>query len=235
MMFTANNPAELAAELAALDIDVPPRSEGRQSHHVERYCIAHLLATLPAERISFPLTLAHRDKPDFLLTMSGIAIGIEHTEAVPTSVARSQAMREQGLGADVYFTPHAKPGEQRKTAKEIRDEIEADVPGEGWVGDAPEREWAEAIAHYVRDKLPKAMDVGFERYAFNWLIVYDNWPLPAVKYSVAASYLAPLLVDMSAFSVFDAIFIHDESFMCQLSEKGEVVRGLIRPALSLSG
>ncbi|KIL05685.1 hypothetical protein QX25_06690 [Stutzerimonas stutzeri] len=98
IILQAGTLAELRTKLAELDIDVPARSEGRRNHHAERYCIAHLLATLPAERLSFPLTLVHSDKPDFVLTMSGTEVGIEHTEAVPENVARANFLREKGLG-----------------------------------------------------------------------------------------------------------------------------------------
>lgn len=211
--------AELKARLAELDIEVPARSEGRKPCHVEWYGIAHLLATLPAERLSFPLTLTHRDKPDFLLAMSdGDDVGIEHTEALPENVARAQFLRGKGLGPDVYFIPHVTPGEPRKTAAELKREIEADAPGGAWVGDSPEREWAAAIAHYVKEKLPKATADGFVRYRANWLIVYDNWPLPAISYAKAATYLAPLLMEMGAFSVFDAIFVQDDSYICEFRD-----------------
>lgn len=215
IILRADNAAELRGRLAELDIDVPARSQGRRNHHVERYCIAHLLATLPVDQFSFPLILAHSDKPDFLLTMAGAEVGIEHTEAVPENVARANFLRERGLGPDVYFTPHATPGEPRKTADELRREIEADEPGPAWCGDSPEREWAAAMAHHVREKIPKATADGFARLPINWLIVYDNWPLPTIAYPKAASHLEPLLAEMGAFSVFDAIFVHDDSHMCE--------------------
>lgn len=186
IILRANTPAELKSRLAGLDIDVPARSEGRRNHHAERYCIAHLLATLPIERLSFPLALTHSDKPDFLLAMPDGDVGIEHTEAVPENVARAEFLREKGLGPDVYFTPHVVPGESRKTAAELRSEIEANAPGTGWVGDSPQRQWATAMAHCIKEKLPKATADGFVRYPANWLIVYDNWLLPAVNYAKAA-------------------------------------------------
>lgn len=227
----ANTPTELRARLAELDIDVPPRSEGRTNHHAERYCIAHLLAMLPIERLSFPLTLTHTDKPDFVLAMADGDVGIEHTEAVPENVARADFLRaKQGLGLDIYFTPHAMPGEPRKTAAQLRGEIEADAPGCGWEGDAPEREWAAAMAHYVKEKMPKAAANGFVRYRTNWLIVYDNWPLPAVNYATAGGYLAPILRDMGSFSVFDVIFVHNDSKMCEFRD-GPVSHALMKPGL----
>ena len=217
IILQANTPAELKSRLAELDIDVPARSDGRRNHHAERYCIAHLLATLPIERFSFPLTLTHSDKPDFLLATPDGDVGIEHTEAVPENIARAELLREKGLGPDVYFTPHVMPGEPRKTAAKLRSEIEANVPGKGWGGNSPLRKWAMAMAYCIEKKLPKAMADGFVRYPANWLIVYDNWP-PRVSYAKAASYLAPLLVDMDAFSVFNVIFVHDDSEMCEFGE-----------------
>lgn len=100
IILRADTPAELRVGLAELDIDVPPRSEGRRNYHAERYCIAHVLATLPFDRLSFPLTLTHSDKPNFLLAMPGADVGIEHTEAVPENIARADFLRQrEGLGA----------------------------------------------------------------------------------------------------------------------------------------
>ena len=229
IILQSNTPSELKARLAELDIAVPPRSEGRRNHHAERYCIAHLLATLPINRLSFPLTLTHADRPDFVLDMPGGNVGIEHTKAVPENVAHADCLRErEGLGPDVYFTPHAMPGEPPKTAVQLRSEIMADAPGCGWDGDSPEREWASAMAHYVREKIPKATADGFVRYPLNWLIVYDNWPLPAVDYTKAAAYLMPLLGEMGAFSVFDAVFVHDDSRLCEFCAD-PIIHALVRP------
>lgn len=224
----AETSTELADRLAGLDIEVPARSEGRRNPQAERYSIVHLLAALPPEQLLFPLTLTHSDKPDFLLAMPGFGVGIEHTEAVPENVAHASFLREkEGLGPAVYFIPHVKPGEPRKTADELRREIEADEPGSGWCGDSPEREWAAAMAHYVERKIPKATASGFARYSANWLVVYDNWPLPAIDYTKAATYLAPLLALMGAFSAFDAVFVHDDSRMCEFRDA--LVIRMLRP------
>lgn len=209
---------ELRSALGRLDIDVPERSSGRRSHHAERYCIAHLLATLAPSRLSFPLTLVHDDRPDFVLSMPGISIGIEHTEAVPENVARAQFLREKGAGPDVYFTPHATPGEPRKTSTALLQEIEADEDGDGWVGDGPDREWADAVVHFVKEKLAKATATGFKRFPQNWLLVYDNWPLPHVNWSLAAPRALSLLQALDAFTVFDAIFVMDGSQLCEFRD-----------------
>jgi len=231
IILRADSPAELRARLAELDIDVPLRSEGRRKHHTERYCIAHLLATLPVKQLAFPLTVAHSDKPDFLLAMSGTEVGIEHSEAVPENVAHADFLREkEGLGPEVYFTPHVVPGEPKKSADELRREIKADEFGPGWSGDSPEREWAAVIAHYVKEKMQKATADGFIRYPANWLIIYDNWPLPEINRAKAASYLMSHLTDIGAFSVFDAIFVHDDSHMCEFRGT-QVIYALVKPGI----
>lgn len=218
---------ELISELSKLDVDVPLRSEGRKTVHVERSDVVRLLATLPATSLSFPLTLTHSDRPDFLLNMSDIEIGIEHTEAVPQNVAKAELLRErEGLGSEVYFIPHVLPGEPEKTTQQLRAEILADEVHKGWAGDSAEREWAKAMASVIEQKLPKAIAPDFKRYPFNWLVVYDNWPLPAIKYSLAAHHLAPVLRQMDAFFVFDSIFVQDDSKLCELRPKECLVHAL---------
>ncbi len=175
--------ADLQAALKSLDSSVPKRSEGRRAEHTERFCIAHLLATLPHAYISFPLVVLHEDKPDFVLSMPSCSIGIEHTEAVAENVARAQFLREKGHGPDAYFAPHAVPGEARKTMTELLEEIERDEAGDGWVGDSGEL-WSKAMAHYAERKIAKA--ASFRRYEKNWLLIYDNLFLPGLRIGTAA-------------------------------------------------
>lgn len=115
ILLEAGSHDELVARLAALDIEVPERGNGRTTSQVERYGIVQLLGTLAPERLAFPLTLTHDDRPDFRLTMPSDEVGIEHTEAVPPNVASADAMRGRGLGPEVYFTPRALPGEPTKS------------------------------------------------------------------------------------------------------------------------
>lgn len=207
-MLSAKNKDELINALKEIDVQVPLRSEGRTKEHVERSAIAHLLSTLVKESsITYPVTLTHRDRPDFLFSMNQKRIGIEHTEAVPQNEAHKSVKRENGHGPDVYFISHHKPGESKKKAKQLIKEIEADEPGDGWVGDSVEREWADAINHFVLEKKLKIAKDGFALYDENWLLVYDNWPLSVVHIENAARILLPILVDGGAFKGFNRIFV----------------------------
>ncbi|WP_143492129.1 hypothetical protein [Pseudomonas sp. B28(2017)] len=215
----AASPEELIAKLSMLDIDVPLRSEGRTTEHVERYGLAYFLSSIPHEKLLFPLSVTHNDKPDFVIDCSSFSIGIEHIEAVSQNAAMSSFIRESGVGKGIYFIPHAAPGERVKKGKKLRQEIEADECGSGWVGDAPEREWAEAMLYFVNKKVPIVTATEFKRYEANWLLIYDNWQLPTVKPHVAANFLEDLLRRSKAFETFDSIFIISHEYLHEFSPK----------------
>jgi hypothetical protein len=206
-LFSTDSALDLREKLAALNVEVPPRSQGRTKAHTERYSIAHLLSSLPAEQFAFPLALEHGDRPDFVVALAERSIGIELTEAVPENVARASALRESGIGPEVYFVPRALPGEPPRRTAELRREIEQDNPGSPWVGNAPEREWADAMFHFAGIKAEKAHKPGFAAYALNWLLIYDNWPLPRVRYAEASLLFAALRADGGILSTFDRVFV----------------------------
>jgi hypothetical protein len=112
-------------------------------------------------------------------------------------------------------------------------EIENDDPGDGWAGDSPEREWANAMIYFTKKKLPKVEAAGFVRYPENWLLIYDNWQLPDVDFNKAAYFLCPLLKDSNAFLVFDKIFILISSHMCEFSDNRPVFYQLTNPRIGI--
>ena len=116
-MLNANNASELLAALAELDITVPRRSDGRTKSHTERYAVAHLISALvEAEIIHYPMNISQRERPDFLLSMAEIQIGIEHTEAVPENEAHKTFLREKGGGSGVHYMSRNRPGEPKLSA-----------------------------------------------------------------------------------------------------------------------
>jgi hypothetical protein len=224
----ADSHQHLRQLLAAMDLSVPTKMQDRENYHVEMFCAAHLLSTLPEARLSFPLVLNHRDRPDFELALATVDVGIEHTQAVPENVARAQAMRDEGLGGDTYFEPHAEPGEPRKSAKRLRKEIEDDEPSDGWVGDGSPL-WARVILEGVRQKVAKAQKPGFHRFPLNWLLIYDNWPNPGVKVEKAALLLAPLLLADRSFDTFDNIFVIRGDRMVEFSATATAAYNVVGP------
>jgi hypothetical protein len=221
MEITAHSAADLLAQLSRLDIRVPPRTEGRTTKHTERYAAAHLLSALSADDLlSYPLTIVHRDRPDFALLMRAEFVGIEHTEAVPQNDAHRSALRERGYGPPVYFLIRSIPTEPRKSAKRLIAEVEGNYGGPGWTGDSVECEWASAMIHFVKRKIEAMSSPGFEIYRRHWLLVYDNWPVPAPNRRIASQKLHVLCEAAGVFTSIEKIFVMSSAEFCSLCRAG---------------
>ena len=220
LQLQATNELELLKILAETDISVPRRSEDRTKDHTERYAIAHLLSALAGkDRISYPLILTQRNRPDFLLTSDTTKIGIEHTEAVPENEAHKTVLREKRYAPDEYFISHHKPGEPKKHKKELIKEIVTNRAGASWVGDSMEREWAEAMFHFIERKVVSLLKDGFDRFDLDWLLIYDNWN-PAVDRYKAATFLLKFVTENGVLQNFERIFIITGEYVCEIATAG---------------
>lgn len=64
--------------LAAVDVSVPGRTEGRRSQHRERYCMVHYLQTLAdGSLLEFPLRIVRSQSPDFFLNFTDCSVAVE--------------------------------------------------------------------------------------------------------------------------------------------------------------
>lgn len=207
----ATNHEELMRQAAALNIDVPPRGQGRRSKHTERYSVIHMLQALPSASWDYPLSVVHADRPDFVLRMPTYSIGIEHTEIVSENTAHASALRLKGLGPEMHFVRREVPGSPKKTTAELVAEIEADEHGTGWEGDSVEREWAEAVVHYALPKINKLHATGFRRYEQNWLLMYDGWDLPHVDARKAANFLLRHSKLREILTAFNRVVVLDDA------------------------
>lgn len=204
----ARSAAELLQQLETIDISVPPRGEGRTKEHTEQWSICRFLAAhAETPLIEYPLRLEKRERPDFLLQLPSRNIGIEVTEAVPPGWAWADARRERLNHDSVVFLHHFKPGEAQRSSEEIDAIVRGESWGAPWVGDAPERQWAEVMAHFASQKAAVLAKPGYERFSADWLLIYDNWPLPAVKEPKAAAHFAARLAAMERRPPFERIFV----------------------------
>jgi hypothetical protein len=216
-LVVANSAEDLRRELALLDIRVLRRAQGRTKQQTERFSIAYLLSSLPLRYLEFPLALEHGDRPDFVLRMPTVTIGIEVTEAVPENLARASVMRQSGIGKPVHFIKRARPGEATQSTDSLRAEVELDRAGGPWVGNEPEREWADAMLHSSESKVATAHKPGFTLYPINWLLIYDNWPLPGHDHSEASALLAVAGNNAGVLATFQRIFVLDSKYVCEVS------------------
>jgi len=223
ILLSADTSDEFSRALERLDVQVPSRAEMRTTDHVERHTVARLLTTLPKDRFDYPLSISHGDTPDFRLTMGSRTVGIEHTEGITENEAHAQALRAKGNGPSVYFVPHPKLVEAKKSSKQLILEIQADEPSEPWFGDSAERDWAQFMRHFLQRKAVAFNRSEFEKFSQNWLVIYDNLPLPHVDLEKAAALLFENLNSTDGFSDFDHIFVVSGQDVCEFSIHGQTI------------
>ena len=140
---------QISSRLRAANVTVPGRAGGRHKEQVETYSLVRVLGSRPYALTDFPLKLVKRERPDFLLTLSGAEIGIEHTEAITQNAAKEAFLRDGDAGPEVHFLRPASLTEPPKSSEELRAEIAADEMGPGWFGDSVERGWVHAMTFFV--------------------------------------------------------------------------------------
>lgn len=222
---------ELLNLLAAIDIQVPLRTEGRTNSHRERYMVARLLATIAeSDQISFPLRLEHREKPDFALHLQTGSIGIECVEAVSSEWAQIDAIREQDFPDAMIMLPMLKPGQKSFTLEERVAIAKGERAGPPWVGNMAEHQWAEALSYFIEQKTAKLRAGNYADFQKNWLLIQDEWRVPV--YGVgermkAAKLCAERISHFLQPPSFNAIFICSSKWLMRLAP-GPVQVELIR-------
>ena len=94
--FNARNHSELFCQLKKLGVSVPPRSSGRTKEHTENWIGLRLLIALSKiNRLDFPISVVHEDRPDLRIKTSKDSIGLELSEVVPTEYANAVSIRNK--------------------------------------------------------------------------------------------------------------------------------------------
>jgi hypothetical protein len=123
--------------------------------------------------------VSHRDKPDFALQFASRDIGLEFTEAVSEEQAETDALAYHMNKSVLLFTDQFKKDMPKRTAAQRRRIIENPPRGgPGWGDDRGVPEWVEWIMGFIRKKTRDLAKPDFDKHAENWLLVYDNLPVP---------------------------------------------------------
>lgn len=204
----AHSPTDLFQQLNTIDISVPPRTKSRTKKQREKWSILRLLATYAeTELLGYPLKIQHEDRPDIVLSTPNFCVGIEITGAVPENWARADALAQHKGYDNLQRMERFQPGEPRRSSDEINQLALGQSRGSIWVGDSVEREWAEVMIYFSLKKKQDYTNSDFRKFQKNWLVIYDNWPLPAVEEDKAASLFHQRLVDLRGSLPFDKIFV----------------------------
>ena len=207
-IFNANNKSDLITQLAAADISVPLRSEKRTKKHTEKFCLCRLLSALSNHnKIHYPIRVNKSERPDFILELPGVTIGVEHTEAVPQNEAHSEFLRQKVDNDEMHFIWRHEPEEPVKKAKVLLKEIDENLYGPPWEGDSVEQNWSNAMLFFIRKKVVSMKKPGYKTCDKNWLLIYDNWPSPALNLEKGIEYLLDKLHQSSLEMHFNKVYI----------------------------
>lgn len=121
-----------------------------------------------------------------------------------------------GLGRTTHMIWGASVDEPRKSRKELLDEIATDRMPPPMIGDSVERSWAKAMGRFVDEKVAGARKPGYAAHDEQWLLIYDNWPAPALQRQLAVTLLQENHLKAVAFDVFKRVFILDEAVLVEL-------------------
>jgi hypothetical protein len=231
MNFKAENKATLLDILQSIDVKGPLLNGSLRKEDTEAYAMAHLLSSLAkgSTLLTFPLEVVHRKqhggKPDFLLTMNGKNIGIEHIDARPQNETKKDVLRRnEGIGPFVYFETPVEPGGTKRRVKQLREEIEANDPGIGWGNqDNTDQKWADVILFIIDAKHQKLRKPEFSRYDEDWLLIRNAWPFHSVNQPNAIKQLFSHIMTRNIKLEFHRVFIISCSGrgpVCEISESG---------------
>ncbi len=188
---------DLTRQLSEMDSSVPRRTEGRRSHHRERYCIVRYLTALArSSLLKFPLRVEKSESPDFLLHLSdGTVAGIEVTEA--------GTERSQRAATQLEKSP---PGSFLEDEDKLRMPGE-ELQGRVYAGNEPEIELAKIFLKAVIDKTG-ALNRGHYTEAGRYeLLIYDNSHLAVLTdLGGLAPFLKPALNEWLAQSQTEKAF-----------------------------
>jgi hypothetical protein len=82
------------------------------------------------------------------------------------------------------------------------------------------------MSFFTRKKCESAEKDGYELFATNALLIYDNWRLPALQVAEAAEIFLMTCRKERYFRTFQLIYVHSGSQLCCFSEAGVTIYNL---------
>lgn len=212
LTLSASSANDLLTQLRAIDIAVPLVSEGRTKEHRECYMMARFAATAAQKGwLNFPCDLVHSEKPDFLLRLAGLEIGVECVEAVPTEHYQIEVLREKNYPDALNFMQHFEPGDGNFTRDEKHEIASGQRAGRPSTPKTSKRNWLSAMEYVVSGKTAKLRQGNYASNRATWLVVQDEWPSALHFYPnlvrEAAEELREKLEPLFVSPSFQAVFI----------------------------
>lgn len=181
--------SDLREALEKVQDSVPARGFGRHTEHTEPWVMKRLVASLAtSEILKLPITVELSDRPDIIIHSGDRDIGVELIELIPPAYAQSVAIANKEFPEAIVDRSVFGWG-TTWTSTEIRQYLEQEgqhLSGDGWTGDAVEREWAAAVRNAIDKKTERLNSTGFRHFSENWLGTYASSPGPCINVDIAA-------------------------------------------------
>lgn len=202
-------------EILNINSFVPERSKGRKTEHTEQYSIVSFLRDFHNKNyFNFPFTLTHRDRPDFSIISPKYKIGIEFTESIPKQLARAEYLLEKHFEGYSKLEPEffGRDAPERTDSEilEILQKSQIRLIGQGYVGKSVEEKWLLGIQDCITNKTNKLNNSDFEKFEYNFLLIYDNQTKPMLDKNYVTEKIFPFLKiywNGNSKITFDKIFI----------------------------
>ena len=220
MKITAYSRHSLLQRLSTIDTSVSLQGKGRTTEETERWSICRLVSTLAWERkLRFPFKCEKSERPDFVLSINGHPhIGVEVSEVVNEDLVRTEVLPEAADSDSIVDSSLFRWRDGKRKVKELRKiASETSLTGPGWVGYEPETEFADAITDRIAVKTRKLNEDDYARFNENWLLLYENLALPALKRSLAISYLSLSLANYWKDDKFSRVFVETDRYIAEIS------------------
>lgn len=221
LIANAKDQDELYSALRAIDISVPGRQGGRTPKHRERWTFCRLLSSLAgAEKIVFPVSADHDDKPDFLVDLGSVDIGVEVTDATNEKYSQYLSLAARYFPNAVRDVGMFLPGRPEPSIEEMRRQLSANkLISPPWSSLEPD--WADAIFRSIEKKTAKLARSDMRKCSENWLAIYSNTPFEDIRTEDAADILCKRLQDhWKPPSSFHKIFIEHRRVVIAISADG---------------
>lgn len=227
----AKSPEEFYSALRAIDISVPKRGEcthDERKTQAEIWTVFRLLSSLTrANRVTFPITVIKRDRPDFYVRFATTEVGIEASEITDEKYSKYLTLAAEEFPEAIHDPGLFRPGNPNLSKDQMRvllkeaSQPRARLMSKPWVGDSAEAEWADYVVSRVESKLGALARKGFESFQQNWLSMYGNAPPPNIDVEVAMRLLLPRLEGFwTKNPSFDALYVEEGETIIQITATG---------------
>ncbi len=155
--------------LGDVNVSVPERTEGRRSHHRERYCMAYYLQTLADEfLLKFPIKIVRSQSPDFFLNFTDCSVAVEIRDVDTKRSQEAITLLERSPVGSFLEGEESlvRPGEALHHSGYTNNECEIELAG--------------LILDALNDKAQKINGPHFQEADFYDLLLYDNSHLVSV-------------------------------------------------------